>query len=137
MIEEELMSTAPELPPGLADLNSVSRDVFLQQMERQPLFMRTINPSDPSENVELEALQALAFEGTPLEIAKNFKTQGNEAFHEHRHRDALEFYSNGLNAKSGDPEIERTLLLNRAAVNLELSIIPHFARVDEKIIGMC
>jgi len=116
-------TSTPALPPGLADLNSVSRDVFFQQMERHPLFMHTLDQSD-TENIELEALKALAYEGTPLEIAKNFKTQGNEAFREHRYRDALGFYSNGLSAKSGDVELERTLLLNRAAANLELSIVP-------------
>ena len=122
MMEEVRPSTTPALPPGLADLNSVSRDVFFQQMERHPLFMHTIDQSDSSDNIELEALKALAYEGTPLEIATNFKTQGNEAFREHRYRDALGFYAQGVSVKSGNPEIETALLLNRAAVNLELSM---------------
>src|SRR5271169_1174526 len=123
MDEEFRASTTPALPPGLADLNSVSRDVFFEQMERHPLFMHNLDQSD-TENVELEALKALAYEGTPLEIAKNFKEQGNEAFRERRYRDALGFYSNGISAESGDVELERTLLLNRAAANLELSMVP-------------
>jgi hypothetical protein len=123
MEEEARASTTPALPPGLADLNSVSRDVFFQQMERHPLFMHTLDQSDFSDNIELEALKALAYEGTPLEIATNFKTQGNEAFRERRYRDALGFYSRGISAKSGDKEIEMALLLNRAAVNLELSML--------------
>src|SRR5271170_6233037 len=112
-------STTPALPPGMADLNSVSREDFFKQMERHPLFMHNLD-STSEDNPELEALQALAFEGTPLEIATNFKSQGNDAFREKRYRDALEFYSKGLAAKSGDAELEGTLLLNRAAVNLEL-----------------
>lgn len=136
MEEEVPPSTTPALPPGLAELNSVSRDVFFKEMERHPLFMHTLDQSDPTENVELEALQALAYEGTPSEIAKNFKTQGNEAFHERRYRDALEHYSKGLAAKSGDLEIEMTLLLNRAAVNLELGMFLLGNNVDEKIIEM-
>ena len=116
-------STTPALPPGLADLNSVSRDVFFQQMERHPLFMHTLDQSDSPDNVELEALKALAYEGTPLEIATNFKTQGNEAFREKKYRDALGFYSQGISAKSGNKEIETALLLNRSAVNLELSML--------------
>lgn len=32
------------------------------------------------ENVELEALKALAYEGEPHEIAENFKKQGNELY---------------------------------------------------------
>ena len=123
-MEEEIRpSTTPALPPGLAELNSVSRDVFLQQMERHPLFMHTLDSSDSSQNIELEALQALAYEGTPLEIATNFKTQGNQAFRERRYRDALGFYTQGIQVKSGDQEIENALLLNRAAVNLELGML--------------
>ena len=120
LMEESPESMMPALPPGLAELNSVSRSEFLKQMERHPLFMHSLDQSDANENPELEALKALAYEGTPLEIAQNFKVQGNEAFHEHRYRDALEFYTKGLAAKSEDPELDRTLLLNRAAVNLEL-----------------
>lgn len=117
----DAMSTTPALPPGLADLNSVSREEFLKEMERHPLFMHNLDPT-AEENLELEALQALAYEGTPTEIAANFKTQGNEAYREKRFRDALEFYSKGLAAKCGDEELENTLLLNRAAVNLELGM---------------
>ena len=124
-IEEQNMSssTTPALPPGLVDLNSVSRDEFFKQMERHPLFMHNLD-STSQDNPELAALQALAYEGTPLEIASNFKSQGNEAFREKRYRDALEFYSKGLAAKAGDVELEGTLLLNRAAVNLELGMFP-------------
>jgi hypothetical protein len=82
--------------------------------------MRTLNPAE--ENLELEALQALAYEGTPLEIATNFKVQGNEAFREKRVRDALEFYTKGIRAGSGDEGLDRTLLLNRAACHLELGM---------------
>jgi hypothetical protein len=136
MEEDEPLSTTPALPPGLAQLNSVPRDVFFEEMERHPLFMRTLDQSDPTENIEIEALKALAYEGTPSEVAKNFKSQGNEAFHERRYHDALEFYSKGLAAKSGDVETEAALLLNRAAVNLELGKFLLGNEVDEKIIGM-
>jgi len=116
----DLPSTTPALPPGLAELNSVPRAEFLKDMQRHPLFMQSLDPNDAAENVELEALKALAYEGTPLEIAQNFKEQGNEAYLEKRFRDALEFYSKGIAAKSGDLTLDRLLLLNRAAVNLEL-----------------
>jgi hypothetical protein len=112
-------TTTPALPPGLAELNSVPRDVFLKQMESHPLFMHSL-PTDSSGSTEFEALQALAYEGTPGEIALNFREQGNEAYREKRYRDALEFYSKGLAAKSGEWDVEGVLYLNRAAVNLEL-----------------
>jgi len=122
-IEDLLSSTTPALPPGLAEPNSVPRDVFLKEMESHPLFMHTL-PTDPSGSTALEALQALAYEGTPREIALNFREQGNEAFREKRYRDALEFYSKGIAAKSGDWDVEGVLYLNRAAVNLELRTVP-------------
>jgi hypothetical protein len=115
------MSTAPALPPGLAELNSVSRDDFLNDMQRHPLFMQSLDTTD-QDNLELEAIKALAYEGTPEEIAFNFKEQGNEAFREKRYRDALEYYSKGVGANSGDMTLESTLYLNRAATNLELGL---------------
>jgi hypothetical protein len=119
-------TTTPALPPGLAELNSVSRDEFLHQMERHPLFMHSLSSStDNTDNTELDALKALAYEGTPQEIALNFKTQGNEAFHEKRLRDALEFYSKGVNVNSDDVQVHTALLLNRAATNLELRMFPN------------
>ncbi len=48
------------------------------------------------DNEELAALQALAYEGTPLENATNFKEQGNECFREKRWADAKEFYGKGI-----------------------------------------
>jgi hypothetical protein len=127
------LSTTPALPPGLAELNSVSRDEFFTQMERHPLFMRNLESTD-SENDELEAIRALAYEGTPREVALNFKEQGNEAFREKRYRDALGFYSNGLSAKCGELDVEEPLLLNRAAVNLELGM--SLGIINEKTIEM-
>lgn len=49
------------------------------------------------ENDELEAFKALAYEGTPLEVATNFKEQGNDSFKEKRLADAKEFYTKGVN----------------------------------------
>ena len=99
------------------------------------MFMHSLDPSDMAENLELEALKALAYEGTPLEIAQNFKTQGNEAFRERRFRDALEFYTKGLAAKSEDTQLEANLLLNRAAVNLELRMYLEDVALIRKLQG--
>ncbi|KAK3687299.1 hypothetical protein B0T22DRAFT_534727 [Podospora appendiculata] len=110
------------------------------EMRKHPLFMTELD----MENEAVEALQALAFEGTPLENGLNFKDQGNECFRERRWADAKEFYAKGVALLAGqearrrkhtapspqetdDPaEVarERTLLEqlygNRAACNLEL-----------------
>jgi hypothetical protein len=55
------------------------------------------------------------------EIAQNFKEQGNDYFKGKRYREALNFYTQGVDAKPTDPVIQEALLCNRAACNLELS----------------
>ncbi len=109
--------------------------------------MTALDDTDGSggENVELEALKALAYEGTPLEVATNFREQGNECFRDRQWKDAVEFYSKGVvvlgeerrkrRGKNGEvvdggvggygekekiDKLEEILLLNRAACNLEL-----------------
>lgn len=56
-----------------------------------------------------------------IEVAKNFKDEGNEYFKGKRYREALGFYTQGIDAKPEDPKIQEVLLCNRAACNLELS----------------
>lgn len=57
------------------------------------------------------------------EVAQNFKEHGNEFFKNKRYRDALGFYTQGVDAKPTDVALEEALLCNRAACNLELSTI--------------
>ena len=54
------------------------------------------------------------------EIAQNFKEQGNEYFVGKRYREALGFYTQGVDTKPSDKSILEALLCNRAACNLEL-----------------
>ena len=54
------------------------------------------------------------------EIAENFKEQGNDYFKAKRYREALGFYTQGVDAKPEDKSILEALLCNRAACNLEL-----------------
>ncbi|KAJ8522986.1 hypothetical protein ONZ45_g493 [Pleurotus djamor] len=98
---EELMAEK------LAALNSV------------PLFMKNL-PDDETEDVALSALQSLAHDGTPDEIAQNFKEHGNEYFVGKRWKEARDFYTQGINANPMDIKLQVTLLCNRAACNLEL-----------------
>ncbi|TFK43292.1 40S ribosomal protein S7 [Crucibulum laeve] len=84
-----------------------------------PLFMKSL-PSEDSDNAALAALQSLAYEGTPDEIAQNFKEQGNDYFKGKRYREAIGFYTQGVDAKPTDNTIMEALLCNRAACNLEL-----------------
>jgi len=59
------------------------------------------------------------------EVAQNFKEQGNEYFRGKRYREALGFYTQGVDAKPDDVQLKEALLLNRAACNLELGP-PHY-----------
>lgn len=135
----------PALPPQLAHNAGKSVDEILADLNKSPLFMTELD-DDPN-NTDLEALQALAYEGTPLENATDFKGSGNEAFREKRWADAREFYGRGIalitgeekrrargdppthaNDAKGDEESEvaaqrgvlETLYVNRAACQLEL-----------------
>ena len=102
------------------------------------------------DNVELDALRALQYEGTPAEIAQGFKEQGNEVVKVKRWKDGKEFYSKGLAVlaqrkkarllqSSGEVgeepsvvedeaeigkqrELEEACFVNRALCNLELSV---------------
>jgi hypothetical protein len=58
---------------------------------------------------------------TKEEIASNFKAQGNDYFKEKRYRQALDFYTQPIDAKPTDAVLKESLFLNRAACNLELS----------------
>lgn len=84
-----------------------------------PLFMKSL-PEGDSENAAISALQDLAYDGTPDEIAQNFKEQGNDYFKGKRFREALGFYTQGVDAKPTDVALREALLCNRAACNLEL-----------------
>lgn len=46
--------------------------------------------------MELDALRALQYEGTPAEIAQGFKEQGNEVVKMKRWKDGKEYYTKGL-----------------------------------------
>ncbi|OLY78777.1 Hsp70/Hsp90 co-chaperone cns1 [Smittium mucronatum] len=93
-----------------------------EELNKVPLFMRSA-PSDISgeESVHLQAIQSLMYEGTPDEIGENFKEQGNDCFKAKRYQDAAKFYSQGLDVELTDMKLKESLLLNRAAANLNLS----------------
>jgi tetratricopeptide (TPR) repeat protein len=86
-----------------------------------PFFMDSCKEDDMEQNT-ISALQSLVFDGTPEEMAENFKHQGNAAFKAGRvkFRDAIHFYTQGILAKANDREMNSLLHSNRAAVNLEL-----------------
>ena len=91
--------------------------------------MTDLSESNTQDNDELEALKALAYEGTTLEVAENFRAQGNDWYRVRRWGDAREFYTKALDVLLTDKKeeerkermaLEEILCLNRAACNLEL-----------------
>ncbi|RKO84460.1 hypothetical protein BDK51DRAFT_49055 [Blyttiomyces helicus] len=99
-------------------------DALLEDFMKTPLFMTSLPTGEDAEgNETLQALQSLVYEGNPDEIATNFKNQGNDCFQtgKSQYRNAIEYYSKGLAARSEDRKLNSILHSNRAAVNLELA----------------
>ncbi|RFU27032.1 hypothetical protein B7463_g9297, partial [Scytalidium lignicola] len=81
----------PSLPPGIASMRDKTGPEILAELNKSPLFMTELE-----ENDDLEAIRALAYEGTPEEVAAGFKERGNECFAEKKWKDAKEFYTKGI-----------------------------------------
>ncbi|KAL8910868.1 MAG: hypothetical protein Q9172_007777, partial [Xanthocarpia lactea] len=150
-------STTPALPPAMDSVRSHTADEIIQMMKRTPLFMTDLGEvagvegEDNEENIELEALRALQYEGTRAEVALGFKERGNEMVADKRWKDAKEFYTKGILAlkktseqqegqsissntgeepaqekeKEKERKIEEACYVNRALCNLELKLRPH------------
>lgn len=82
------------MPPGHTLNAGMTFDETVADLKQHPLFMTELDSAE--DNDELAALQALAYDGTPLENGINFKEQGNECFREKRWADAKEFYGKGV-----------------------------------------
>ena len=118
-------TTSPRPSYAFQDPENISRE-----MSQIPLFMTEL-PKDAKSNIRLQALQELLYEGTPEEVAKNFKEQGNERYREAISekdqgkrtslcKDAIIFYGKRLEQNDITSELRCALLLNRAAVNMIL-----------------
>lgn len=101
------------MPPAMADIKSQSVEKVLEEMNKMPLFMTTLDETDGEggQNDALEALRALAYEGTRAEIAENFRQQGNDCARTKQWADAKEFYDKAIAALKGpqnnpDPDAE-------------------------------
>lgn len=107
-----------------------------EELSKVPLFMTDL-PAE--ENDTLAAIQSLVFDGSPegnskhflfllhthvasLEIAQNFREQGNDCFRagKAKYKDAIAFYTKAIDTECKDESIIEACLANRAACNLEL-----------------
>jgi hypothetical protein len=154
------------LPPAMAEVKSTTADELLEEMNRMPLFMTTLDETDGEggQNDALEALKALAYEGTKAEVAENFRQQGNECARAKQWTDAKEFYDKAiasLHAPAKEPEekvdedtaievevneeeerekemkIEEACYVNRALCNLEKSKSTSFGIENCTLCGFC
>ncbi|KAL7282463.1 hypothetical protein ACG7TL_003934 [Trametes sanguinea] len=107
----------------------------LAAFDSVPLFMKSL-PEEATDDAAISALQSLAYEGTPDEVAQNFKEQGNDYFKGKRYKEARDFYTQGIDAKPEDKSILEALLCNRAACNLELQNYGSVLRDCSKAIGV-
>ena len=87
----------------MAEIKSQATTEVLTEMNRMPLFMTNLDETDGEggENIALEALKAMAYEGTRAEIAENFRQQGNECARAKQWTDAKEFYDKAVAALKG------------------------------------
>ncbi|KAJ3382606.1 hypothetical protein HDU92_004670 [Lobulomyces angularis] len=96
---------------------------MMKELDETPLFMKTL-PKDSEDNDTLQAINSLIYDDDPLEIALNFKNQGNEFYAEKNFKQAKIYYEKALaqtfNKENNQNELYCSLLLNRAACNLEL-----------------
>src|SRR5690242_1617264 len=153
-------TAAPDMPPAMAEIKKQSVDEVLAEMNRMPLFMTTLDGTDGDggENMLLEAMKALAYEGTRYEVAENFRQQGNDCARAKQWNDAKEFYDKAIAALKGpqrkpDPDadaeggkvieveldeeeevkkekvVEEACYVNRALCNLEKSKLPTSSRL--------
>lgn len=98
-------ATKPTLPITHASASGKTVDEVYEDLKKSPFFMTSLDEAD--ENEDLAALQALAYEGTPLENGLEFKERGNEVFKLKQLKDAKEFYGKGIAILIGEERKRR------------------------------
>ncbi|KAI8639276.1 hypothetical protein BD408DRAFT_421687 [Parasitella parasitica] len=116
---ENTVSNKPMGPEKAKSQYAMDFNNLDKELSQVPLFMRDL-PTE--ENDVLAALQSLVFDGTPEEVAQNFREQGNDCFRagKAKYPDAIAFYTQALDTECKDLGIVEACLANRAACNLEL-----------------
>ncbi|CAH2010916.1 unnamed protein product [Acanthoscelides obtectus] len=130
MTDEERMALAAKLDKELDEFieklprkkyeDGWPEDRWEEEMARHPFFMK--EPPKPGDEVHplFEGLQKLKYdpeENKPEELALNYKEDGNYNFKYKNYRLAVIAYTEGLKVKCGNPDIDATLLNNRAAAH--------------------
>jgi len=99
-------------------------DNWEEEMQQHPFFMKKVPEVGEPLPPMLEALQQLKYdpnENTTEDLAVSYKDDGNFNFKLKKYRFAIANYTEGLNQKCGNKDIDASLHLNRAAANFHLS----------------
>ncbi|KAL9643522.1 hypothetical protein ABK040_010136 [Willaertia magna] len=111
--------TVEELYEGEEDFDISNIPTELPEWvdKNHPLFSPNFDPNSAA----AQALQDLKYDGTPDEIATNFKNQGNSLLKESSdpkkyYKDIIKYYTEGLEQKITDMKLKIDLLNNRSHV---------------------
>ncbi|KAJ3275858.1 hypothetical protein HDV01_006724 [Terramyces sp. JEL0728] len=120
-MDSEIKEMMEKLATGPMPHSNKTDEERMEAVLSHPLFMDSVTDDDMQKDT-LAALQSLVFDGTPEEMAENFKIQGNSCFQagKSKYKDAIDFYTKGILAKCNDKELNSVLHSNRAAVHLNL-----------------
>ncbi|XP_053618136.1 DNA polymerase interacting tetratricopeptide repeat-containing, protein of 47 kDa [Plodia interpunctella] len=132
MTEEERLALCQKLDQELDDfINSLERkrytegwpeDRWEEEMNKHPFFMKD-TPVEGELSPLAEGLAKLKYdpdENTPLELATNYKEDGNFNFKHKNYRLAILGYTEGIKLRCNDAEINASLYNNRAAAHWQL-----------------
>lgn len=132
MTEEERLALCQKLDKELDDfINSLERkrytegweeDRWEEEMDKHPFFMKS-TPENGELSPLAEGLAKLKYdpeENTPLELATNYKEDGNFNFKHKNYRLAILGYTEGIKQKCNNVEINASLYNNRAAAQWHL-----------------
>ncbi|XP_072023818.1 tetratricopeptide repeat protein 4-like [Amphiura filiformis] len=98
-------------------------DNWREEIEKIPIFMtKPPTEEDIAASPDLQALQALKFaeDDTPEELASSHKDDGNAHFKRKLYKRAIMAYTEGLQQKCDNVDLNTVLYTNRAAANFHL-----------------
>ncbi|CAH2097726.1 unnamed protein product [Euphydryas editha] len=94
-------------------------DRWEEEMDKHPFFMKTV-PENGELSPLAEGLAKLKYdpeENTPLELANNYKEDGNFNFKHKNYRLAVLGYTEGIKVRCDNAEVNASLYNNRAAAH--------------------
>lgn len=108
-------AAAAAMMPELPAAKKQSFEEIMADLSKTPLFMTELNDQDQEANNDIAALQALNYEGTPLENGVDFKMRGNDCFKVRGFVDAREFYTKGIQILAAQERKRATAATTNAA----------------------